>query len=150
MDKKFEGTMHKIAFAHMEDMANHFNEHKEYPTRAFCYNNELGFTHFNVDGERLEEEMKRLQKLAIDETAPAVAVAGIFILHRGEGSNMEEAVKSCEDEPQKFKVLAIIIKFMDGKTFAVAREVLPGDILDTTITIEGDKFLQLPLKPWGN
>jgi len=54
-----------------------------------------------------------------------VTIVGVFRLLRAEGDAYSEAIERCnENDAEKFVVLAVIIKLMDGKTFSIMHEVI--------------------------
>jgi len=153
MDIEFEHDMQKLLHAHMEDARNHFVKHKGYPARAFIYNG-YEFTPYRIDSGRMEEEMKNIQNKACMINATAVTIVGVFHMLSAEGDTYNEAIERCnENNGNKFVVLAVIMKLMDGKIFSIMREVMEenGEArLDEAIYVEDQRLFQIPIKPWGN
>jgi hypothetical protein len=153
MDIEFEHDMQRLLHAHMEDAMNHFVKYKGYSARAFIYTG-YEFTPYNINSERMEEEMKDIQDKACMMNATAVSIVGVFDLFRAVGDTYDEAIERCnESNGENFVALAVIMKLMDGKTFSIMHEVVEenGETrLNEAVYAEDQEFFKIPIKPWGN
>lgn len=153
MDIEFENGMQKLLHAHMEDARKHFAIYKEYPLRAFIYNG-YDFTPHKIDSSHLNEEMSSIRDKACASNATAVTMIGVFNLSYAEGDTHDDAVRKLKENSEThFTVLAVIMKFMDGKTFSLMHEIKEENgekTLDEAVYVENQQFFDIPIKPWGN